>query len=142
MRRLDVVERKGFISLGWMAWPSLPLLCLSSWEIRASRPSTYFRMKGSSALGIVWDISSHSSAVKGMFLGETWYYSLPRTYRDQCEKNWDTLRNAIASYFMNRKWLDQMKGKANKAYYREPGLSRETPSQYFIQKYELSFEES
>ena len=37
---------------------------------------------------------------------ETWYWSLPISYRAKIEENWDTLRTAIGTYYMNRKWLD------------------------------------
>lgn len=47
------------------------------------------------------------------------------------------MRIAIATYFMNRKWLDHMKAKANRARYREAGFTRETLSEYFIRKNEL-----
>ena len=52
-------------------------------------------------------------------------------------KQFCLVTNAVGSYFMNRKWLDRMKAKASKAYYREPGHYRETPSEYFIRKNEL-----
>jgi hypothetical protein len=38
---------------------------------------------------------------------------------------------------MNRNWLDRQKGRANKAYYREPGHSSESPTTFFIRKSEL-----
>jgi hypothetical protein len=68
---------------------------------------------------------------------ETWYWSLPIDYRDSIEKNWDTLRNCISSYYMNRKWLDKQKARAIRAYYREPGNTCESPSNYYIRKSEL-----
>jgi hypothetical protein len=34
---------------------------------------------------------------------EVWYWSLPVNYRSEVEKNWDTLRQAFATYFLNRK---------------------------------------
>jgi len=40
-------------------------------------------------------------------------------------------------YYMNRKWLDQQKSKANCACYRETGCLREMSSKYFIHKSEL-----
>jgi hypothetical protein len=68
---------------------------------------------------------------------ETWYWSLPSDYRSTIERNWDTLRSCISSYYMNRKWLDKQKARAIRAYYREPGHTRETPSDYYIRKAEL-----
>ncbi|KDR81255.1 hypothetical protein GALMADRAFT_60586, partial [Galerina marginata CBS 339.88] len=38
---------------------------------------------------------------------------------------------------MNRKWLDKQKARAVRAYYRESGYGRETPSEYYIRKSEL-----
>jgi hypothetical protein len=68
---------------------------------------------------------------------EEWYFSLPVDHRTRYEQNWDTLKDAITSYWMNRKWLDRMKAKANRAHFREIGHSKETPSRYFIRKTEL-----
>jgi hypothetical protein len=68
---------------------------------------------------------------------ETWYWSLPKTYRDAIEVNWDALRNAFMTYFMNRNWLDRQRSRANQASYREAGHGREKPTQYFIRKTEL-----
>ncbi|KAK7059402.1 hypothetical protein R3P38DRAFT_3522434 [Favolaschia claudopus] len=64
---------------------------------------------------------------------ETWYWSLPKAYRNTIEANWDTLRNAFMTYFMNRNWLDRQRSRANQASYREAGHAREKPTQYFIQ---------
>lgn len=68
---------------------------------------------------------------------ETWYYSLPADVRATNEVNWDSIRIAIASYYMNRKWLDRMKTKANRTCYRDFGHTKETPSEYYIRKTEL-----
>nr|GAT59874.1 TY3B-TY3B protein [Mycena chlorophos] len=68
---------------------------------------------------------------------ESWYWSLPGEYRDEIEENWDTLRAAFRKYFMNRKWLERQRSRANKSRYREPGYERETPSMYYIRKMEL-----
>ncbi|KAJ6454793.1 hypothetical protein C8R45DRAFT_1111727 [Mycena sanguinolenta] len=68
---------------------------------------------------------------------EIWYWSLPIKYRSEIEQNWDTLRQAFSTYFLNRKWLDSQRGRANRASYRDSGHSRETPSEYFIRKTEL-----
>ncbi|THU95721.1 hypothetical protein K435DRAFT_588146, partial [Dendrothele bispora CBS 962.96] len=68
---------------------------------------------------------------------KTWYYSLPRKHRDYLEKDWKLLRKAIAEYYMNRKWAEVMRKKANRARYRETGHTRETPSEYYIRKVEL-----
>jgi hypothetical protein len=68
---------------------------------------------------------------------EVWYWSLPIDYRSEIEKNWDTLRKAFSTYYLNRKWFDRQRGRANRASYRDSGHSRETPSEYFIRKTEL-----
>ncbi|KAJ7120349.1 hypothetical protein C8R44DRAFT_623658, partial [Mycena epipterygia] len=68
---------------------------------------------------------------------EVWYWSLPIKYRSEIEQDWDTLRKAFSTYFLNRKWLDRQRGRANRATYRDSGHSRETPSEYFIRKTEL-----
>lgn len=68
---------------------------------------------------------------------EIWYWSLPLNYRTEIEANWDTLKLAFATYFMNRKWFDKQKGRASRATYREPGYTRETPSEYYICKTDL-----
>lgn len=47
------------------------------------------------------------------------------------------MREGIHKHFMNRFWLERQKAQANKARYREPGQSTETPSQYYICKLEL-----
>lgn len=68
---------------------------------------------------------------------ETWYWSLPIDYRDAIEQNWDTLRGCISSYYMNQKWLDKQKARAIRAFYRDQGHARESPSEYYIRKAEL-----
>ncbi|KAF8973601.1 hypothetical protein BDZ97DRAFT_1721219, partial [Flammula alnicola] len=59
---------------------------------------------------------------------ETWYWSLPPSYRKDAEKDWDSLRAAISGYYMNRRWLDKQKTRALRASYREPQHARETPN--------------
>ncbi|KAJ7600354.1 hypothetical protein C8J56DRAFT_1037962 [Mycena floridula] len=68
---------------------------------------------------------------------ERWYYSLPVAHRLEAETDWSSIKNLIAGYYMNHKWFDRMKSKANRASYRERGHERETPSEYFIRKNEL-----
>lgn len=68
---------------------------------------------------------------------EIWYYSLPSAYRTHIESNWDTLKDAIGAYYMNRSWLDKQKARANRAYYRETGYTFERPSDYYIRKSQL-----
>ncbi|KAF7306872.1 TY3B-TY3B protein [Mycena indigotica] len=68
---------------------------------------------------------------------EVWYWSLPITYRQQIEANWDTLRSAFNDYYLNRKWLDRQRGRAMRARYRDSENPKETPSEYFIRKSEL-----
>jgi len=37
---------------------------------------------------------------------DSWFWSLPLSYRNNAMKDWGTLREVICSYFMNRAWLD------------------------------------
>ncbi|KIY45307.1 hypothetical protein FISHEDRAFT_8819, partial [Fistulina hepatica ATCC 64428] len=53
------------------------------------------------------------------------------------ELNWHTLQDVIAAYFMNRRWLDDQKHKANRASYQQSAHTHETPSEYFIRKSNL-----
>ncbi|TFK33910.1 hypothetical protein BDQ12DRAFT_765496 [Crucibulum laeve] len=68
---------------------------------------------------------------------ETWYYSQGPEIRYEIEQNWDTLREAIGAYYMNRSFMDKQKSRANKAHYRERGHTNETPSEYYIRKNDL-----
>jgi hypothetical protein len=68
---------------------------------------------------------------------EIWYWSLPLDYHASIEVNWDTLKEAIVAFYINRTWLDKQKSKANQAYYREANHRSETPGEYFICKTEL-----
>ncbi len=68
---------------------------------------------------------------------EKWYFSLPMAHREILEEDWDTMREAIAAFYMNRKWWEDHKAKALRATYHEWGHSRETPSEYYICKKEL-----
>ncbi|KAJ7133116.1 hypothetical protein C8R44DRAFT_870553 [Mycena epipterygia] len=56
---------------------------------------------------------------------------------EEIEQNWDTLKQAFVTFYINRNWLDRQKYKANRAYYREQGHGRETPGDYYIRKVEL-----
>ncbi len=68
---------------------------------------------------------------------ERWYYSLPEHIRDNCETDWENIREVIGEFFMNRAWVEKNRKIALGMRYREAGYSRETPSQYFIRKREL-----
>lgn len=68
---------------------------------------------------------------------EKWYYSQSRNTRRRMETNWKTLRTGISNYFMNRSWMEKQKSKANRAMYRDAGNRSETPSEYYIRKFEL-----
>lgn len=63
-----------------------------------------------------------------------WFWALPAQYRQDITESWDTLKTAIADYYMNRKWMQAQKHKALHARYREVGHQKETPSEYFIRK--------
>ncbi|KAF8589770.1 hypothetical protein K439DRAFT_1303190, partial [Ramaria rubella] len=68
---------------------------------------------------------------------ERWFFSLPLAYRQDASKDWQSIREVIGAYYMNRSWLDCQKSRANKASFREAGHSSETPSEYFVRKAEL-----
>ncbi|PBK82060.1 hypothetical protein ARMGADRAFT_869915, partial [Armillaria gallica] len=68
---------------------------------------------------------------------EKWYFSLPMAHHEILEEDWDTMREAIAAFYMNCKWWEDHKAKALRATYCEWGHSRETPSEYYICKKEL-----
>ncbi|KAF8582514.1 hypothetical protein K439DRAFT_1304619, partial [Ramaria rubella] len=68
---------------------------------------------------------------------ERWFFSLPLAYRQEASQDWQSIREVIGAYYMNRSWLDCQKSRANKASFREAGHSSETPSEYFVRKAEL-----
>ncbi|KAL0564378.1 hypothetical protein V5O48_017669 [Marasmius crinis-equi] len=68
---------------------------------------------------------------------KSWYYSLLREHRSMLEKDWKSLREEIGGFYMNRKWSENLRKKANRAHYRESEYSRETPSEYYIRKLNL-----
>ncbi|KAF9025820.1 hypothetical protein BDZ89DRAFT_895169, partial [Hymenopellis radicata] len=68
---------------------------------------------------------------------DSWYYSLPREIRSRAEADWDSLRDLITQFWMNRKWWERQKKRARNSAYRENGHRAETPSQYFIRKLDL-----
>lgn len=68
---------------------------------------------------------------------EFWYYSLPDEFRVNAEKDWETVRDAIGSYYMNRSWLERQKSRANRAAYRDSSNHSETPAEYYIRKSQL-----
>ena len=53
------------------------------------------------------------------------------------EQDWETLKSAIADYWMNHSWLEEQKFQADNARYQEAGHTRETPSEYVIRKMDL-----
>ncbi|KAJ3007678.1 hypothetical protein NUW54_g3453 [Trametes sanguinea] len=68
---------------------------------------------------------------------EVWYYSLPEDVREDCERDWENIREEIGAYYMNRAWVEKTRKQALAIRYRESGSGRELPSQYFIRKREL-----
>ncbi|KAJ7336115.1 hypothetical protein DFH08DRAFT_965018 [Mycena albidolilacea] len=68
---------------------------------------------------------------------QDWYFSLPLDYQRAIRKDWNTMRQAIADFFLTSKWLDKTRTKALRASYRQNGHGREKPSEYFIRKREL-----
>ena len=67
----------------------------------------------------------------------SWWYSLTDQHRLSVTMNWDTLKDEIRTYWMNQAWIDRTQRKALRARYREQGHSSETPTEYYIRKYEL-----
>ncbi|KAI0363078.1 hypothetical protein BV20DRAFT_959031, partial [Pilatotrama ljubarskyi] len=68
---------------------------------------------------------------------EIWYFSLPDEVREECEQDWENIRDEIGAYYMNRTWAEKTRKQALAIRYRESGHPRELPSQYFIRKREL-----
>ena len=68
---------------------------------------------------------------------EVWYYSISSKDPQPLERNWGTLKSAIADYWINHSWLEEQKFWANNTRYREAGHTRETPSEYIIRKMDL-----
>ena len=66
-----------------------------------------------------------------------WWYSLADTHRIMVSQNWDTLKDEIRTYWMNQAWIDRTQRRAIRASYRDSGHAHETPTEYFIRKYEL-----
>jgi hypothetical protein len=66
----------------------------------------------------------------------SWWFSLPEAHRRSVMINWDTLKDEIRTYWMNQAYIDKMQGRAIRARYRQAGYSDETPSEYYIRKYE------
>ena len=66
-----------------------------------------------------------------------WWFSLPADYRERVSSDWDSLKQEIKAYWMNQSWVEKAQLRALKAYYREPGHVRETPTEYYIRKLEL-----
>ncbi|KAJ7604129.1 hypothetical protein FB45DRAFT_688144, partial [Roridomyces roridus] len=78
---------------------------------------------------------------------QDWYFALPTDYQRRISANWETMRQAVAEFFLTNKWLDKTRTKALRATYRQSGLGREKPTEYFLRKRELlaavySFEDS
>jgi hypothetical protein len=67
----------------------------------------------------------------------SWWYSLEDNHRLKVSANWDSLKDEIRTYWMNQAWIERTQRKALRARYREPGNSTESPTEYYIRKYEL-----
>jgi hypothetical protein len=69
---------------------------------------------------------------------ERWYYSLSEEQRMRAEKDWNSMRREVASYWINRAWAERQRTRARDAAYRvQQGYHYELPSEYYIRKYEL-----
>ncbi|KAK1215716.1 hypothetical protein PQX77_021659 [Marasmius sp. AFHP31] len=60
---------------------------------------------------------------------ETRYFSLPKTTRLRLETDWKHLRHKMIKYYMNHKWLENIRCKARAACYRKTGHTQESPSE-------------
>ncbi|KAJ7337388.1 hypothetical protein DFH08DRAFT_1082674 [Mycena albidolilacea] len=80
-----------------------------------------------------------SQIVPRVFTGtaQDWYFSLPLDYQRKIRQNWDSMKQALADFFLSSKWLDKTRTRALQASYRQSGHTREKPSEYFIRKREL-----
>jgi hypothetical protein len=66
-----------------------------------------------------------------------WWWSLPEIDRLDIGRNWDTLKRELRAFWMNQAWIDRMQRKALKARYQQKGHRDETPTEYYMRKYEL-----
>jgi hypothetical protein len=73
------------------------------------------------------------------FIGKAadWWWSLPEVDRTDIGRNWDTLKRELRAFWMNQSWIDRMQRKALKARYQQKGHRDETPTEYYMRKYEL-----
>jgi hypothetical protein len=67
----------------------------------------------------------------------SWWYSLTDTHRQSVSENWDTLKDEIRTYWMNQSWIERTQRKALRARYRDSGHTTESPTEYYIRKFEL-----
>ncbi|EUC61404.1 retrotransposon gag protein, partial [Rhizoctonia solani AG-3 Rhs1AP] len=66
-----------------------------------------------------------------------WWYSHDASWRLPKTRNWDTLKDAILTQFMNRTWMEKQTNKAQLRSYRDSLHPHETPSQYIRDKKKL-----
>lgn len=63
-----------------------------------------------------------------------WWYAHDANWRLPKTRNWDTLKDAILTQFMNRTWMEKQTEKAQHRSYRDSNHPHETPSQYIRDK--------
>lgn len=68
---------------------------------------------------------------------KAWWTSLTLGRRLEVNQNWGTLRRAIATYYMGRRWFDELKLEAKNCHYRDSKAPNENPGEYFIRKFKL-----
>ena len=68
---------------------------------------------------------------------QNWFQFLTEPFRDWITQDWTTLKQAIGAHFCTLNWYNNLKAKALKAHYRQPGYSSERPTDYFARKLEL-----
>ena len=66
-----------------------------------------------------------------------WFLFLPQNTRDHIQQDWATLREALATHFLNRNWYNTQKSRALSARFRQNGFQSERPSDYLYRKVKM-----
>ncbi|PBK86329.1 hypothetical protein ARMGADRAFT_904975, partial [Armillaria gallica] len=84
---------------------------------------------GDTIVAWMWKIDDLSAWSDKVFKS---YFSLPMAHHEILEEDWDTMREAIAAFYMNRKWWEDHKAKALRVTYHEWGHSSEVSDHELI----------
>lgn len=68
---------------------------------------------------------------------EDWWYSHSPAWKQQTSTNWDTLKDALMTHFLNQHWFNKTTMEAHKRRYRDGEHSDETPARYIAHKKKL-----